>query len=164
MIFFPVTGQAMPLPNLLDNGTMSNNIRVLTGPGKKLTQGVATIMQKSGEDYLEAVLAIEEQGGKVRITDVALRLGVTKPSVSRAMKVLQADGYIHQETYGDISLTQKGRVKASQVYTRHKTLTSFLADVLGVSPDVAEQDACLIEHDISAETMERLAAIMAGRE
>lgn len=120
-------------------------------------------MQKSGEDYLEAVLAIEEQGAKVRITDVANRLGVTKPSVSRAMKVLQADGYVHQETYGDISLTEKGRVKASQVYTRHKTLTTFLADVLGVEPHIAERDACLIEHDISAETMEKLSAFMSGR-
>jgi Mn-dependent DtxR family transcriptional regulator len=55
-------------------------------------------------------------------------------------------------------------VKASQVYTRHKTLTTFLADVLGVEPHIAERDACLIEHDISAETMEKLSAFMSGRE
>ena len=117
-------------------------------------------MQKSGEDYLEAVLAIHQDKGKVRTTDVALRLGVSKPSVNRAMKILMADGYIHQETYGDIELTDKGEIKASQVYFRHKTLTTFLSEMLGVDPKIAEQDACLIEHDISSETMEKLAIFM----
>ncbi|MDT4763265.1 metal-dependent transcriptional regulator [Sphaerochaeta sp. PS] len=117
-------------------------------------------MQKSGEDYLEAVLAIHQEKGKVRTTDVALRLGVSKPSVNRAMKILMADGYVIQETYGDILLTEKGEIKASQVYFRHKTLTSFLHETLGVDPRIAEQDACLIEHDISSETMEKLASFM----
>ncbi|MGH0053406.1 MAG: metal-dependent transcriptional regulator [Sphaerochaetaceae bacterium] len=117
-------------------------------------------MQKSGEDYLEAVLALSEQHEKVRTTDVAQRLGVSKPSVNRAMKVLSSEGYIHQETYGDIHLTEKGRLKASQVYFRHKTLTSFFREVLGVNPVIAEQDACLIEHDISSETMEKLASYL----
>jgi Mn-dependent DtxR family transcriptional regulator len=117
-------------------------------------------MQKSGEDYLEAILAIGQEKTKVRTTDVAVRLGVSKPSVNRAMKVLGADGYVTQQAYGDIELTEKGRIKASQVYFRHKTLTSFLQDTLGVDPVVAEQDACLIEHDISSETMEKLASFM----
>ncbi|NLK06955.1 MAG: metal-dependent transcriptional regulator [Spirochaetales bacterium] len=117
-------------------------------------------MQKSGEDYLEAVLALSEEHEKVRATDVALRLGVSKPSVNRAMKVLSQDGYIRQETYGDIHLTEKGKLKASQIYFRHKTLTSFLQEVLGVDPVIAEQDACLIEHDISSETMEKLASFL----
>jgi len=117
-------------------------------------------MQKSGEDYLEAVLALSEEHEKVRTTDVALRLGVSKPSVNRAMKVLSQDGYIRQETYGDIHLTEKGKLKASQIYFRHKTLTSFLIEVLGVDPVIAEQDACLIEHDISSETMEKLASFL----
>jgi len=117
-------------------------------------------MQKSGEDYLEAILALSQEHEKVRTTDVALRLGVSKPSVNRAMKVLAAEGYVNQETYGDIHLTEKGRLKASQVYFRHKTLTSFLRDVLRVDPVIAEQDACLIEHDISSETMEKLASFL----
>ncbi len=121
-------------------------------------------MQKSGEDYLEAVLAIHQDKGKVRTTDVALRLGVSKPSVNRAMKILMADGYIHQETYGDIELTKKGEIKASQVYFRHRTLTTFLSEMLGVEPKIAEQDACLIEHDISSETMEKLALFMQKHE
>jgi len=121
-------------------------------------------MQKSGEDYLEAVLAIHQDKGKVRTTDVALRLGVSKPSVNRGMKILMADGYIHQETYGDIELTEKGEIKASQVYFRHKTLTTFLSEMLGVDQKIAEQDACLIEHDISSETMEKLAIFMQKHE
>jgi DtxR family Mn-dependent transcriptional regulator len=117
-------------------------------------------MQKSGEDYLEAILALNQEHEKVRTTDVALRLGVSKPSVNRAMKLLASEGYVNQETYGDIHLTEKGRLKASQVYFRHKTLTSFLRDVLRVDPVIAEQDACLIEHDISSETMEKLASFL----
>lgn len=117
-------------------------------------------MQKSGEDYLEAILALSREHEKVRTTDVALRLGVSKPSVNRAMKVLASEGYVTQETYGDIHLTEKGRLKASQVYFRHTTLTSFLKDVLGVDAVIAEQDACLIEHDISSETMEKLASFL----
>jgi len=117
-------------------------------------------MHKSGEDYLEAVLALSQEHEKVRTTDVALRLGVSKPSVNRAMKVLASEGYVNQETYGDIHLTEKGRLKASQVYFRHKILTSFLKDVLGVDAVIAEQDACLIEHDISSETMEKLASFL----
>ncbi|MDX9824620.1 MAG: metal-dependent transcriptional regulator [Sphaerochaeta sp.] len=117
-------------------------------------------MQKSGEDYLEAILALNQEHEKVRTTDVALRLGVSKPSVNRAMKVLASEGYVNQETYGDIHLTEKGRLKASQVYFRHKTLTSFLRDVLRVDAVIAEQDACLIEHDISSETMEKLASFL----
>ncbi|MDD3823109.1 MAG: metal-dependent transcriptional regulator [Sphaerochaetaceae bacterium] len=117
-------------------------------------------MRESGEDYLEAVLALEQEHGTVRLTDVALRLGVTKPSVSRAMKILQADGFIHQENYGTIELTAKGRLKASQVYTRHKTLTTFLGEVLGLDAETAETDACRMEHILSAETMERLSAFV----
>jgi Mn-dependent DtxR family transcriptional regulator len=117
-------------------------------------------MRESGEDYLEAVLELEQERGTVRLTDVAHQVGVTKPSASRAMKILQAEGFIHQETYGTIELTAKGRKKASQVYGRHKTLTTFLENVLGVDSETAEHDACRMEHILSAETMERLSAFM----
>lgn len=117
-------------------------------------------MRQSGEDYLEAVLALEQKHGVVRLTDVAAHLGVTKPSVNRAMKVLQSSGYIHQETYGTITLTAKGRLTASQVYNRHKTLHVFLEEVLGLDPKTAETDACRMEHVLSSETMERLAAFV----
>ncbi len=117
-------------------------------------------MKRSGEDYLEAVLQLSEIHEKVRTTDVANHLGVSKPSVSRAMKNLAAEGYIAQEAYGDIQLTEKGRLKASQIYFRHKTITSFFVDVLGVDAVTAEADACRIEHDISTTTMEKLASFL----
>lgn len=121
-------------------------------------------MQKSGEDYLEAILVqeIRHDSEKVRSTDIARHLGVSRPSVSRAMSILKADGYIEMETYGDVSLTAKGRAVAEEVYDRHRTLTRFLHDILGVDRQVAEHDACLIEHDISRESMNRLTEFIRG--
>ena len=119
-------------------------------------------MLRAGEDYLETILQIEgtQEKSGVRITDIARKLEVTKPSVIRAMKQLAAEGYIEQEAYGDIFLTEKGRLKASQVLHRHAVLTSFVRDILCVSPEQAEKDACLIEHYISAESMEKLSAFV----
>ncbi len=123
-------------------------------------------MLRAGEDYLEAILQLERSQGKtgVRITDIARKLEVTKPSVIRAMKQLQADGHIEQEAYGDIYLTEKGRMKASQVYHRHSVLTRFFRDILSVDSEQAEKDACLIEHYISAESMEKLSAFVETEE
>ena len=119
-------------------------------------------MLRVGEDYLEAILQLEkaQERAGVRITDIAKKLEVTKPSVIRAMKQLHAEGYIEQEAYGDIYLTEKGRMKASQVYHRHSVLTRFFRDVLSVDPVQAEKDACLIEHYISPESMEKLASFV----
>lgn len=119
-------------------------------------------MNKSGEDYLEAVLNIESENGVVRTTDIAARLNVSKPSVNIAMNVLSAEGYINHETYGKITLTEKGKVHASMVYKRHTTLVRFLRDILNVSEEVSKRDACLIEHDVSSETMEKIASYLEG--
>ncbi len=115
-------------------------------------------MQKSGEDYLEAILVqeIRHDSDKVRSTDIARHLGVSRPSVSRAMSILKAEGYVEMETYGDVSLTAKGRAVAEEVYDRHRMLTRFLRDILGVDREIAEHDACLIEHDISSQSMQKL--------
>lgn len=117
-------------------------------------------MRESGEDYLEAILTLEHEHKAVRLTDIALHLGVTKPSVNRAMKVLQTDGYIHQESYGTIELTPKGRLKAAQVFRRHTVLTTFLSSILGVDSETAEAEACRMEHVLSSDTMERLSAFV----
>ena len=115
-------------------------------------------MQKSGEDYLEAILVqeIRHDSDKVRSTDIARHLGVSRPSVSRAMSILKAEGYVEMETYGDVSLTAKGRAVTEEVYDRHRMLTRFLRDILGVDREIAEHDACLIEHDISSQSMQKL--------
>jgi len=113
-------------------------------------------MNKSGEDYLEAILNLEDKNGGARITDIAEHLKVSKPSVNRAMKVLAEKGYVNHETYGKIILTESGKSYASMIYSRHKTLVDFLSNILNVSADVAVHDACLMEHDVSSETMEKI--------
>lgn len=113
-------------------------------------------LHKSGEDYLEAVLFIEAQKGRVKSIDVANYLGVSKPSVNRALNILQDMGYISKPSYGEVTITDEGRKTAKLIAQKHVALTRLLTDVLGVSPDVAEKDACKIEHDISQETTQRL--------
>lgn len=118
------------------------------------------ILKESGEDYLEAVLELEKKNGIVRSVDVAMLLGVTKPSVSRAMGNLKEAGYINMETYGNISLTQKGREHALKVLDKHKILAAFFEQVLGVEASISEKDACRAEHVLSNETMEKLHEFM----
>ena len=103
-------------------------------------------MYESGENYLETILILEHENSTVRSIDIAKRLGVSKPSVSRAMGLLKQDGFITMADNGPIFLTQKGREKAEEIYTRHKILTSFLEKVSGVSHEQAEANACRIEH------------------
>ena len=110
-------------------------------------------LRESGEDYLEKILQLEESNGIVRSVDIANALGVSKPSVSRAMGVLKDAGYIEQEIYGDISLTASGRAKAEEIYGRHKMIKQFFSEVLGVGPVIADEDACRVEHVLSQETL-----------
>ncbi len=109
-------------------------------------------LQESGENYLETILILEDKSGAVRSVDVANYLGVSKPSVSRAVSVLKAAGYIRQESYGDIYLTDAGRERAGAVLERHHLIAEFLMMTVGVDRDVADRDACRIEHVISLET------------
>ena len=106
---------------------------------------------KSAEDYLESMIILKEKNGYVRSIDIAGFLGVTKPSVSNAMKRLREEGYIEMDRSGLITVTDKGMEIADKIYTRHKILKDFFVS-LGVDPDIAEEDACRIEQDISDET------------
>lgn len=112
-------------------------------------------LHESGEDYLEAILILRQEKGMVRSIDVAQQLGYSKPSVSRAMAILKGNGYLTMEKDGHLELTEKGEATAQRIYERHRFLTQWLIH-LGVSPDVAAEDACRIEHDISIETFECL--------
>ncbi len=114
-------------------------------------------IHESAEDYLEMILMLREEKGYARSTDIAARLGVTKPSVSFAMKNLRENGYITMDEDSYISLTEKGDAIARRIYDRHKALTRFLIQ-LGVSEPVARKDACKIEHDISDETFAAICA------
>lgn len=110
-------------------------------------------IQKSAEDYLEAMLMLKEERGYIRSIDIAEKLGVTKPSVSYATKRLRENGYITADQAGMIMLTDSGREIAERIYERHELITKLFVR-LGVSPEQAREDACKIEHDLSAETFE----------
>lgn len=107
---------------------------------------------ESGENYLEEILILTKRYGSVRSIDIANEMGYTKASVSRAMSNLKRDNYIIMEVDGRILLTKEGLKKATAVYEKHCMLTRFINDVLGVDLEIAEKDACRIEHVISPET------------
>ena len=108
-------------------------------------------IHESSEDYLEAILRLRETKGQVRSVDIAQLLGVTKPSVSFAMKKLRENEYIHMDQDNLITLTDKGEGIAMRIYDRHKTISTFLMR-LGVDEATAREDACKIEHDLSEES------------
>lgn len=118
---------------------------------------------ESGENYLETILILQKRKGNVRSIDVANELNFTKASVSRAMSILKKDNYINMEPGGNIVLTEQGRKKASEILDRHVTLTKFISDILKVDPEIAEKDACRIEHIISQETFNGIKNILSEK-
>ncbi len=112
-------------------------------------------LYESSEDYLEAILMIQERRGMVRSIDIANELEYSKPSVSVAMKKLRESGYIEMDASGLITLLPAGREIALRMYERHRLLTDFFVR-LGVSREVAAHDACKVEHDLSEETFEKI--------
>ena len=108
-------------------------------------------LHESGEMYLETILLLKNKNKIVRSIDVANSLNYSKPSVSRAMKILKEANLIVIDNKGYIDFTDEGRLAAQKIYNRHVVLTDFLTHI-GVSQDQAENDACRIEHIISEET------------
>jgi Mn-dependent DtxR family transcriptional regulator len=115
---------------------------------------------ESVEMYLEAIVELDAQSEAVRSVDIARYLGVTKPSVSRAMTNLKAAGLILQEPYGRVTLTEKGRAEADRIHGMHHMITDFFMDALGLDAHIAEADACRIEHVISPETVAAIKAYL----
>ncbi len=112
-------------------------------------------LQESGEMYLETILRLYEKKDRVRSIDVAEEMGYSKPSVSRAVKILSANGYIEVDSLGSITLTPEGRAVAERTYERHLVLTELLTG-LGVDEATAAEDACRVEHVISETTFEAI--------
>ena len=108
-------------------------------------------IQESGEMYLEAIYMLSKKGSAPRSVDVGEYMGYSKPSVSRAMGLLKAAGYIEIDKEGLITLTKSGEDLAYKIYERHTILAEFLKN-LGVSDEVASEDACKIEHVLSDES------------
>ncbi|WMJ24191.1 metal-dependent transcriptional regulator [Paludicola sp. MB14-C6] len=117
-------------------------------------------IQESGENYLETILKLHKESGFVRSIDIANELDYTKPSISRAMSILKKEEYITMEPSGQILLTEKGLAKANEIYERHNIITSYLVHTLGLEKELADKDACRIEHVISQETFEKMKMYM----
>ena len=118
-------------------------------------------MKESGENYLETILILDKKlEGKVRSIDLAKELEFSKPSISRAISILKNNGYLAIDEGGYIHLTEAGKNKAEMVYERHKVLTALFRNIAGVSDDIAENDACRVEHVISNETFYGLKAYL----
>jgi DtxR family Mn-dependent transcriptional regulator len=120
-------------------------------------------LTESQQDYLETLLELSQQSQEIRSVDVATKLNVSRASVNKAMNLLKGEGLILQEKYGTVVLTEKGVAAAAIVRRRHDLLKRFLMETLGVSENVAEEDACRIEHDISTETLQKLQAFLDGK-
>ena len=110
----------------------------------------------SEEDYLETILRISQVGDHVGVTEVAKARNVTVPTARAAVAKLIKHGLVSQEYYGKIFLNPTGRQRAEQVYAAHKVLLRFLRDVLHVDKELAEQDACRMEHGLSKKALSRL--------
>jgi Mn-dependent transcriptional regulator len=120
-------------------------------------------IHESGENYLETILLLEKKLGVVRSIDIAREMGFSKPSISRAMTILKEGGFVTIDDRNFIFLTDEGKKVAHSVYERHFFLTSFLVTI-GVPHDIAEKDACRMEHVLSPETFEKLKQFSLERE
>lgn len=116
-------------------------------------------IQESGEMYLETIHVLYKKNGHVRSVDISEYMGYSKPSVSRAVGLLKAGGYIEVDRDGSITLTPLGHETADKIYERHTVLTQFLVS-LGVNPETAAEDACKLEHAISDESLAAIKAFI----
>lgn len=117
-------------------------------------------LYESGEDYLEMIHILHLKNNFVRAVDIAHSLDVSKPSVSRAMGILRDGGFIHVGDDGNITLTDAGKEVAERIYERHVLLKMLLIDI-GVPEEIAAEDACKMEHDISEQSFACLKAHLA---
>ena len=115
-------------------------------------------LHASGEDYLEAILVLQKEKGMVRSVDVARHMEVSKPSVCHAVATLKNGGFLTMDDGFFLHLTNIGREVAEQIYEKHRFFTERLI-AAGVDPEIAEADACRIEHVISEESFRRLKAV-----
>lgn len=119
------------------------------------------ILTSSMEDYLEALLRLQEERGVVRVKELADHLGITNASISAAVPKLEKLGLVTHERYGPIRLTRLGRRMARQLILREEALVAFFQEILGIPAERARQEACRVEHSISLESLERLEAFLA---
>ena len=119
-------------------------------------------LQESGEMYLETIYVLSKESDAVRGIDVAEHMGFSKPSVSRGIGLLRAEGLVKNDKDGNIKLTEAGEILAQRIYERHTVLTQLLIDI-GVDEKTAADDACRVEHYISDTTFDAIKRHMNNR-
>lgn len=112
--------------------------------------------RESKEMYLMTVYILQQEDEPARAIDVAKHLGVSKPSVTKAMSSLKKLDLVNQERYGPITLTNKGRLLAKQVYDKHQLIAKFIVSSLDMSSEQAENDACKMEHVVSNDMVDAM--------
>ena len=118
------------------------------------------MITSSLEEYLKTIYILEETNKKIRVTDIATKMLITKPSVNRALKTLREKGYVNFEPYTDITLTDEGREVAQEISKKYDIVKIFLTEILGVSQKTAEIDSLKIKAVISEETEQKLQEFM----
>ena len=113
-------------------------------------------LTNSQEEYLKTIYILEKNTGKIRVTDIAQKLKITKPSVNRAIKNLRDLDFIEYEVYGNIQLTYQGEEKAKEIIKKQDIVKMFLVDILGVEEKNAEEEAISMKHSISPDTTKKL--------
>jgi DtxR family Mn-dependent transcriptional regulator len=121
------------------------------------------MLSERAEDYLEAIYVVRLKKGYVRVKDVALQLGVRGPSVIEMLQKLHGKRLVVYEKYGGITLTEEGEAIARVIKDRHDTLVRLLS-LAGVPADIADKDACTIEHHLSPTTLEQLKKLVSSLE
>lgn len=111
--------------------------------------------QKTKEEYIETIYALEKRNGSAKTVKLSLEMGVRPSSVTEILQKLQNEGYVHYEPYKGATLTESGNKLARGLIKTHRIIADFLA-IIGVKRELAESDACQIEHHVSQKTMVRL--------
>lgn len=127
-----------------------------------IRKSIINEISESLEDYLETIYALSLVHDEIRITDIAHQLGISKPSVNRAVNSLKNAGLVDHEPYGDIILTEYGLEKGRECYQKHLSITKFFIEVLDMEQDAAETEACKIEHSLSPNTVDKMENYMAN--
>lgn len=115
---------------------------------KKITQSL--------EDYLEAIYIFSKNKKVARVRDISIFLNVKTPSVVGAIKTLSKKNLVKHEKYGYIELTEEGEKQAIAIFEKHRIISNFLHKILGIKKEIADEDACILEHNINSETYERM--------
>mgnify|MGYP002524092808 CR=1 FL=1 len=121
---------------------------------------IIMVVSKSLSEYLNTIYVLSLHNTSVRTTDISKKLGISKPSVNRAVNSLKQAGLVSHRPYEDITLTDEGLSYSKEVYSRHENVKAFLLNVLHINPQDAEKEACIMEHGLSQNTIDKMISFM----